>query len=71
MKQPSLDVLMSKVEYKYTLVVATAKRARALMEDSISEESKGIKPVSRALNEIADGDVTLDSGEREINHDSR
>lgn len=71
MKQPSLDVLMSKVESKYTLVVATAKRARALMEDFISEEDMDVKPVSRALIEIADGDVTFVSEEREINNASR
>lgn len=56
MKQPSLDVLMSKADSKYTLVVATAKRARALMEDPDFEEiSQGVKPVSMALDEIADG----------------
>lgn len=56
MKQPSLDILLSQVDSKYTLVVATAKRARALMEDSNFEEnSKGVKPVSIALDEIAGG----------------
>lgn len=56
MKQPSLDILLSKVDSKYTLVVATAKRARALMEDPDFEEtSNGVKPVSVALGEISDG----------------
>ena len=54
MKQPSLDLLMSKVDSKYTLVVVTAKRARALMEDPETEEwSMGAKPVSLALQDIA------------------
>lgn len=56
MKQPSLDVLMSKVDSKYTLVVAAAKRARTLMEEANHEDlSKGVKPVSIALSEIAQG----------------
>ena len=56
MKQPSLDVLMSKVDSKYTLVVVAAKRARAIMEEQPSDSlGKGIKPVSLALDEIADG----------------
>lgn len=56
MKQPSLDVLLSQVDSKYTLVVATAKRARVLMEDPDFEEaSNGVKPVSAALDEIAGG----------------
>ncbi|HHV63900.1 MAG TPA: DNA-directed RNA polymerase subunit omega [Peptococcaceae bacterium] len=54
MRQPSLDILMSEVDSKYTLVVVAAKRARALMDNSNSEEIKDIKPVSRALEEIAE-----------------
>lgn len=53
MKQPSLDILMAQVDSKYTLVVAAAKRARALMENSPADEFKDIKPVSRALEEFA------------------
>lgn len=54
MKQPSLDVLMSKVDSKYTLVVVTAKRARVLMENPNTEGlAKGVKPVSLALDDIA------------------
>ncbi|HWQ89383.1 MAG TPA: DNA-directed RNA polymerase subunit omega [Desulfitobacteriaceae bacterium] len=61
MKQPSLDVLMTKVESKYTLVVATAKRARALMESSNHEgQIKGAKPVSIALEEIAQGKILIE-----------
>jgi len=56
MKQPSLDLLMQKVDSKYTLVVAAAKRARMLMGDPANENlQKGVKPVSIALQEIADG----------------
>ncbi|HVJ50533.1 DNA-directed RNA polymerase subunit omega [Desulfitobacterium sp.] len=56
MKQPSLDLLMSKVDSKYTLVLATAKRARILMEDSeFQANAHGVKPVSQALEDIAKG----------------
>lgn len=60
MKQPSLDVLMRCVDCKYTLVIAAAKRARALMANSNSDEFKDIKPVSLALNEIGEGKINLD-----------
>ncbi|MDI6813754.1 MAG: DNA-directed RNA polymerase subunit omega [Desulfitobacteriaceae bacterium] len=56
MKQPSLDLLMQQVDSKYTLVVAAAKRARTIMEDTNNEElAKGVKAVSLALQEIAEG----------------
>lgn len=56
MQQPSLDVLLNKVDSKYTLVLAAAKRARTLMEDPDFEvNSQGVKPVSIALEEIAKG----------------
>lgn len=57
MKQPSLDVLMQKVDSKYTLVVAAAKRAREITENLNSSGPKGQKPVTQALNEIASGRV--------------
>lgn len=53
MKQPSLDVLIKMVDSKYTLVVATAKRARAITEGAPPKiESESYKPVSIALQEI-------------------
>ncbi|MEA4900109.1 DNA-directed RNA polymerase subunit omega [Desulfitobacterium sp.] len=56
MRQPSLDYLMTKVDSKYTLVLAAAKRARTLMEDPEFEaNAHGAKPVSIALEEIANG----------------
>ncbi|MDD2233415.1 MAG: DNA-directed RNA polymerase subunit omega [Desulfitobacteriaceae bacterium] len=61
MQQPSLDLLMEKVESKYTLVVATAKHARHLMETLNHEGcSKGAKPVSIALEEIVQGKVRIE-----------
>lgn len=54
MKQPSLDMLMKKVDSKYTLVVVVAKRARTIMEEGKHEDLvKGMKPVSISLEEMA------------------
>ena len=49
---PSLDELLSKVDNRYTLVTAAAKRAREILEEEKSDEEKTVKPVSRALEEI-------------------
>ncbi len=54
MMEPSLDLLMKKVDSKYALVVMAAKRARQLMageEKLVSLDSE--KPVTIALAEIA------------------
>jgi len=64
-RQPSIDELMKKVDSKYALVVAAAKRARMLTEgarplvETGHEES--LKPVSIALEEIARGKVLFES----------
>lgn len=56
MVKPSLDELLTKVDSKYTLVVASAKRARALMiGDEPMVESKSLKPVTIALEELVSG----------------
>jgi len=59
MRQPTIDVLLKQLDSKYGLVVATAKRARALVDgakpaiDYTEEDLK--KPVSLALEEIGAG----------------
>ncbi|KYZ75109.1 DNA-directed RNA polymerase subunit omega [Anaerosporomusa subterranea] len=51
---PPLDVLMEKVDCKYTLAVLSAKRAREIMSgDQPLTESRSNKPVTIALEEIA------------------
>lgn len=51
---PSIDTLMTKVDSKYTLVIAAAKRARMLNEDQPAlVKSTATKEVSIALEEIA------------------
>ena len=58
MKQPSLDNLMQKVDSKYTLVVLTAKRARAITEGALPYiETQSKKPVSIAMEEVANDKV--------------
>jgi len=61
MGQPPLDKLMEKMDSRYSLVVVAAKRARAIteeMENGNGEEERGsAKPVTIALNEIAQGKI--------------
>ncbi len=61
MIQPSLDVLVDKVDSKYTLVVLAAKRARELMDgDQALCESKSNKQVTVALEEVAAGKISFE-----------
>jgi DNA-directed RNA polymerase subunit omega len=74
MQQPSLDVLMRKVDSKYELVVAAGKRGRMLTDEkqlkpvsiALNEiaEGKQLKPVSIALNEIAEGKLLIVHSQR-------
>jgi DNA-directed RNA polymerase subunit omega len=58
MIHPSLDVLVEKVDSKYTLVVLAAKRAREIMNgEAALTDSKSNKPVTVALEEVATGRV--------------
>lgn len=54
MNQPSLDLIRRKVDSRYTMVVIAAKRARQLLDGaSPLIESSSTKPVSIALQELA------------------
>lgn len=56
MIKPTLDELTDKVDSKYMLVVAVAKRARRIMDEQVdSEVEPHEKPVSQALREMASG----------------
>jgi len=61
MRQPSIDVLMSKMDSKYALVVAAAKRARQITDGSkpliSANQNTGNKSVSVALEEIGEGKI--------------
>ena len=61
MIKPSLDVLMTKVDSKYTLVVLAAKRARTLLEEEPGAlEGRAKKQVTVALEEIASDRITYE-----------
>ena len=59
MINPPLEVLLDKVDDKYTLCVVAAKRAREILNrGEILVDGKPQKPVSVALEEIASGKIT-------------
>ncbi|MGE4283331.1 MAG: DNA-directed RNA polymerase subunit omega [Clostridia bacterium] len=56
---PSINKLMENVDSRYTLVVETAKRARDIAQGAPSlVKCNSDKPVTVAVNEIAEGKVT-------------
>ena len=58
MNNPSLDQLLKKVDSKYTLIIAGAKRARQItLENPELSRSGEVNPVSKALQEIHEGKV--------------
>jgi DNA-directed RNA polymerase subunit omega len=72
--KPEIDLLLSKVDSKYTLCIVSARRARQINDmlhgvrdqalltmasSQISELTK-TKPLTKALEEIADGDVSYE-----------
>ncbi|RJQ04182.1 MAG: DNA-directed RNA polymerase subunit omega [Bacillota bacterium] len=61
MMTPPLEDLLSKVDSKYSLVVAAAKRGRQLMEGHPKlVDTRSHKPVTIALQEIYEGKVTYE-----------
>lgn len=61
MINPSLDVLVTKVDSKYTLVVLAAKRAREIMDGTTPlVDSKSNKQVTIALEEVAQDKISYE-----------
>lgn len=60
MLYPTTDELLKKVDSRYTLVVMVSKRARQLLEgaEPLTNNVKGKKVLSLAVQEIADGEIT-------------
>lgn len=59
MLYPPINELLEIIDSRYTLVIATAKRARQLIDDEqpkVKTDSK--KPVTIATKEIYEGHVT-------------
>ena len=60
MTKPSVAELLEKVDNRYLLVIATAKRARQIaMGDEPLTKVKEESPVTLAANEIAEGKVEI------------
>ena len=53
---PPITNLIEKTNSRYSLVIATAKRAREISEDKTKEVTK---PVIEAIREIYDGEVII------------
>ena len=62
MIKPGISELSKKVDSRYTLVSMAAKRVRMLGEDA-QEGAEDVKPISKAVEEIADGKVQYCRGE--------
>ena len=60
MLEPSIDKLLSQVDSKYSLVILEAKRAHELRDgERPTKEFKAVKRTLQALEEIADGTVSI------------
>jgi DNA-directed RNA polymerase subunit omega len=57
---PPLDELLTHVDSRYTLVTASAKRARKILEEEQSSDEKSNKAVSSALREIHSGKIKIE-----------
>ncbi|WP_073026335.1 DNA-directed RNA polymerase subunit omega [Lutispora thermophila] len=63
MIDPTVSKMLEKIDSKYTLVVAVAKRARQLVDGQPSlVETNSTKPVTVAMYEIAEGKLECVSG---------
>lgn len=59
MIEPGISSLLEKVDSRYTLVVATAKRARQLTDGAHKlTDCQSDKPVTIAINEIDENKIT-------------
>ncbi len=60
MLYPPMSQLLSKINSRYLLVNVVAKRSRDLAEDALAKnEPLEDKPVSMAVNQLADGQFTI------------
>ncbi len=61
MLYPPMSNLLEKVNSRYLLVNVVAKRSRELSEAAFERgESLGAKPVSVAINQLANGEYTAE-----------
>lgn len=68
MLYPAMNTLTKNVPNRYLLVNVVARRARQIAEDA---EQEGLhlteKPVTEAINEVADGEITAADVDTHIN----
>ncbi len=65
MFNPDLKELLKNCNSRYSLVVATAKRAREIRDEAIErEEHIDVKTVSTAINEIVDGKYVVEEPDK-------
>lgn len=69
MLYPSINELLKKVDNRYALVIAVAKRARIIIEENQVSETKVIKPVSLATNEIYESKLKVIPVDTSIQYD--
>jgi DNA-directed RNA polymerase subunit omega len=61
LRYPSIDKLLTKIDSKYKLAFASAKRAKIIKEDDYTAiDPKSSKPVGVALEEILEDKVKID-----------
>lgn len=61
LRYPSIDNLLTKIDSKYKLAYASAKRAKIIKEDEyVAVDPLCSKPVGVALEEILEGKVQID-----------
>lgn len=60
LRYPSIDNLLTKIDSKYKLAYASAKRAKVIREEEyVAVNPKCAKPVGIALEEILEGKVEI------------
>ena len=61
MRYPSVDALLEKIDSKYKLAYAAAKRAKIIEEENWTSAENAIccKPVGQALEEILEGKTMM------------
>ena len=61
LRYPSIDNLLKKIDSKYKLAYASAKRAKIIKEEEYTAvEAKSSKPVGVALEEILEDKVKIE-----------
>lgn len=72
MLYPTIKELLDAGDNRYNLVVMASKRARQILDGSeVLVESKSVKAVTQAVEEIAAGKVYMVENEKENQEDDR